>query len=100
MPFNLLKIYDICKSDEALLQQLQDWRLVPSYRNCPSCENPMKLLPNKEDGWMWRCKNKIVKRKQSPKECGKMIRFRTGTFFARSHLSYFQGIKYFLNFLN
>ena len=76
MPLNLMKIYDICKSGEALLNHLQEWSLVPRIRDCPQCSGPMTLYNCNEDGWRWRCRNKISFRKQAAKLCDQKIGFR------------------------
>jgi hypothetical protein len=30
MPFNLIRLHQLCQNEEELLQQLQVWRIVPS----------------------------------------------------------------------
>ena len=67
---------------------LQVWSLVPWVLNCPSCTVWMNVYNCIEDGW--RCKNKINARKQAGKVCDQNVRLQLGTFFACSHLSYFQ----------
>ena len=53
------------------------------------CSYPMVLHADQDDGWRWKCNNKISERKQKAVACGGHVRFRKGTFFAGSHLSYF-----------
>jgi hypothetical protein len=91
-PLNLIKIYDICKNKEILLKSLQEWGLVPKIGEfyCPKCDEPMRLFNQGDRDWRWTCLNKISVRKQAAKPCGKKVEFRTGTFFARSKLDYFE----------
>ena len=89
MPFNLVRIHTLCQSGD-LLEQLRIWGLVPYELLCPTCGVPLHLFVDSEDGWRWKCKNIVALRRQSLKKCNAKIRFRTGTFFERAHLSYFQ----------
>ena len=90
MPITLIKLYELNKNPPALLEAMQEWNLIPrvgGYK-CPKCSYPMVLHADQDDGWRWKCNNKISERKQAV-ACGGHVRFRKGTFFAGSHLSYF-----------
>ena len=91
MPITLIKLYELNKNPPALLEAMQEWNLIPrvgGYK-CPKCSYPMVLHADQDDGWRWKCNNKISERKQKAVACGGHVRFRKGTFFAGSHLSYF-----------
>ena len=91
MPITLIKLYELNKNPPALLEAMQEWNLIPrvgGYK-CPKCSYPMVLYADQDDGWRWKCNNKISERKQKAVACGGHVRFRKGTFFAGSHLSYF-----------
>lgn len=91
MPITLIQLYELNKDPAALLEALQKWHLIPRQGNynCPKCSGALTLRPDSEDGWRWHCDNKISERKQKAVPCGGRVRFRKGTFFAGSHLDYF-----------
>ena len=89
MPITLVKLYELNKNPPALLEAMQEWNLIPrvgGYK-CPKCSYPMVLHSDQDDGWRWKCNNKISERKQKAVACGGHVRFRKGTFFASSHLT-------------
>jgi hypothetical protein len=92
MPITLIEVYELHKNPEQLLEAMQKWQLIPKEGNynCPNCSGVILLYPDSEDGWRWHCKNKISEPKQRPVSCGTRVRLRKGTFFEKSHLSYFQ----------
>ncbi len=90
MSLNLVKIYDICRDNDTLLENLQNWGLIPREKSCPKCGYGMSLMNVKEDGWTWYCSNKISIRKQRATKCSQKVSMRKGSFFNRSHMSYFQ----------
>lgn len=91
MPINLIQLFRLNSDLDAFLGMMQAWNLVPIEGEyaCPNCNAPLKLYRDSEDGWRWRCNNKVSVRKQAAQPCGTKVRFRTGTFFAQSNLSYF-----------
>ena len=92
---NLIKIYEISKDEDMLLQFLLKWNLVPKEGEnlCPKCSGVLKLVreSDRDDGFRWRCFNKTAPySKAKRKICGTNVEFRFGTFFSRSKLSAFQ----------
>ena len=91
MPITLISLYELNQNPCDLLAALEKWKLIPKEGEyyCPRCEGALALNKCKEDGWRWQCNNRISKHKQKAEKCGLCVRFRKGTFFANSHLSYF-----------
>ena len=90
MPITLINLYELNKNPPDFLKSMQNWGLIPKgeYR-CSRCDGFLKICICNEDGWRWQCNNKISKNKQKAENCGFRVRFRKGTFFAGSRLSYF-----------
>jgi len=93
--WTLIKIYELCKRDdegrfkEELLQQLQEWGLIPKKVLCSRCESPM-ILGRYLESWRWHCTAYIVENKQKAVICRTTERLHANTFFAGSHLTYLQ----------
>ena len=73
MSLNLIRIYDICRDQNTLLENLQNWGLIPRQKNCPKCFFPMDLCKNEDKSWMWYCSNKVSFRKQKLTKCNKKV---------------------------
>lgn len=83
---NLIKLYDISRKPDDLLQILQEYNLIPAKKSCPNCTNLMEIKPMKEksDGFMWRCRAKYQPREKAAYvECDTKRSIRDGTFFGR-----------------
>ena len=71
MSINLIKIYEICRDENSLIDQIQNWGLIPRHLSCPKCLKPMSLINCARDGWTWKCNKNVSIRKQAAKYCNK-----------------------------
>lgn len=95
MAFNLIRLHELCKDKNKLLEQLCVWKLIPreGEYNCFKCGGSMKIGNDNSrmDGFRWRCDNTTAKYSKGKREkCETFVEFRCNTFFARSKLPIFK----------
>ena len=79
------------KKKKTLLDQLQNWGLIPLQKNCFF---RMVLINYEENGWNWKCNNKTLRRKQKVTKCHTKVSINKGSFFNQSRISYFQALSF------
>lgn len=90
---NIFDLHDWLNAlaDVHLLRKLMEFGILPKETEylCKQCNQPLSLRVdnNMIDKYRWFCDNYIVRRKQKRVRCGFKVSVRTGTFFAKSHLS-------------
>jgi len=97
---NIIRLYEISRNPEQLLKKLQEIKLIPDEKECPTCENQMKICSRSDypEQFAWRCRAQYKpSEKAAFKTCDTMRSMRDGTFFGKvegfgggSNLSLFQ----------
>jgi len=89
----------ICADSDKLIDNLGAWNLVPRQQHyaCNMCGSRLVLRheSDRTDGLRWVCQGFVSLTKQKRRKCGNRFNFRTGTFFAKSHLEIFEVIWYY-----
>ena len=90
---NMFELHDWLNAitDLHLIQKLMEYGILPKECEylCKRCQHPLKLCVENSniDKYRWCCYNYVVQRKQKRTRCGFKTSIRTGTFFAKNHLS-------------
>lgn len=90
---NIFELHDWLNAltDLQLLRRLMEYGILPKEGEylCEKCQQPFSLRVDNStvDKYRWFCDNYVVQRKQKRTRCNFKKSIRSGTFFAKSHLS-------------